>query len=63
MDKLRFDYARVLISTSFLDLVITDAKVLIDGVIFYLKIVEEGGFRWGRMRVCRRMLSLNHRRI
>lgn len=47
LDKVRFDYGRVLISTPYVDLIIYDAKVMIDGVIFYLKIVEEGGFSLG----------------
>jgi len=47
LEKIRFDYARVLVSTSSLDLINTDAKVMVDGVIFDFKIVEEGGFSLG----------------
>lgn len=47
LEKIRFDYARVLISTPSVDLVISDAKVMIDGAIYELKIVEEGGFSLG----------------
>lgn len=47
LEKIRFDYARVLVSTSSLDLINSDAKVLVDGVLFYFKIVEEGGFSLG----------------
>jgi len=47
LEKIRFDYARVLISTSSLDLLISDAKVMVDGVVFDFKIVEEGGFSLG----------------
>ena len=47
LGRIRFDYARVLISTSSLDLIISDAKVMVDGVVFDFKIVEEGGFSLG----------------
>jgi len=43
LEKIRFDYAWVLISTSSLDLINTGAKFLVDGVIFDFKIVEEWG--------------------
>ena len=35
LDKFCFDYARVLISTSSLDLIVTGAKVMVDGVIIF----------------------------
>ena len=47
LEKICFDYARVLVSTSSLDLINTSAKVMVDGVIFDFKIVEEGGFSLG----------------
>lgn len=47
LDKIHFDYARVLVSTHSLDLINADAKVLVDGTPFDFKIVEEGGFSLG----------------
>ncbi|KEH16894.1 DUF4283 domain protein [Medicago truncatula] len=47
LEKIHFDYARVLVSTSSLDLIISAANVMVYGVIFDLKIVEEGGFLLG----------------
>jgi hypothetical protein len=47
MDKVRFDYARVLISTSSLEILNSDAKVLVDGELFGFKIIEEWGFSLG----------------
>jgi len=47
LEKICFDYARVLVSTSSLDLINTGAKVMVEGVIVYFKIVEEGGFSLG----------------
>lgn len=37
----------MLISTSSLDLIVTGAKVMVDGAVFDFKIVEEGGFSLG----------------
>jgi len=47
LDKGRFDYARVLIATSNLEVVNIVYKVLIDGVLVEVKIIEECGFNWG----------------
>jgi len=41
LDKERFDYARVLLSTSLLEVINTGAKILVDGVLFDFKIIEE----------------------
>jgi hypothetical protein len=47
VDKVRFDYARVLISTSSSEIVNTDAKILVDGEIFDFKIIEDWGIALG----------------
>jgi hypothetical protein len=47
LDKVRFDYARVLLSTSSFDILNTEAKVLVDGELFDFKIIEEWGFSLG----------------
>jgi len=47
MDKIRFDYARVLLSTSSMDIIITGAKVMVDGELFDFQIIEEWGFALG----------------
>lgn len=47
VEKERFDYARVLIATSSLEVINTGAKIMVDGVIFYFKIIEEWGFSLG----------------
>jgi hypothetical protein len=47
LEKGRFDYARVLISTDSVDIIKTEAKVLVDGSILDFLIVEEGGFSLG----------------
>jgi len=44
MDKLRFHYPRVLISTSSMEILITSANVLVDWERFAFKIIEEWGF-------------------
>jgi len=46
-DKGRLDYARVLISTSSLDITKADATIMVDGEIFDFQIIEEGGFSLG----------------
>ena len=43
----RFDYARVLLSTTSLDIIHSGAQVLIDGVLFDLQIIEEWGHSLG----------------
>lgn len=43
LDKARLDFARVLISTSFLEVVNTTAEVIIDGCKHSIKLVEEWG--------------------
>ena len=48
IDKVCIDYARVLISTSTLDIINTGAKVMVDGALFDFKIVEEWGFSLGK---------------
>jgi len=47
LDRDRFDYARVLVSTSSLELINSEARVLVDGVLFEFKIIEEWGFATG----------------
>jgi hypothetical protein len=51
LDKVRFDYARVLISTTSLEILNTEAKVMVDGEVFDFHIIEEWGFLLGRMHV------------
>jgi len=41
LDKERLDYARVLVATSVLDVINVTAKVVVDGVLFHFKIIEE----------------------
>jgi len=43
----RFDYARILISTTSLEVVNVTEKFLVDGVMVEIKIVEEWGFNMG----------------
>jgi len=47
LDRDRFDYARVLVSTSSLDIIKSVANVMVDGVLFEFKIIEEWGFAVG----------------
>ena len=47
LDTVRFDYARVLISTSSVEILNTGSKVMVDGEIFYFKIIEEWEFAIG----------------
>jgi len=46
-DRDRFDYARILLSTTSLEVIRTEASILIDGVLFDVQIIEE----WGCTRV------------
>jgi len=47
LNRERFDFARVLISTSSLDVVNFTKHILIDGVLLEIKIIEEWGFSLG----------------
>jgi len=47
LDRDRFDYARVLVSTSSLELINSEASILVDGALFQFKIIEEWGFAIG----------------
>jgi len=47
LDRDRFDYARVLVATSSLEIIKAKANILVDGVLFDFKIVEEWGFAVG----------------
>jgi len=47
VDRDRFDYARILLSTTSLKIINTGAQVMIDGIIFDFKIIEEWGFSVG----------------
>lgn len=44
VEKQRFDYSRVLLSTTSLEIIDTEAKILVDGVLYDFKIIEEWGF-------------------
>lgn len=46
-DKDGLDYARVLVATSSLDVINVYAKVVVDGVLLYFKIIKEWGFTLG----------------
>lgn len=46
-DKERFDYARILLATSSLEVVNVVDKIMVDGVLLEVKIVEEWGFSLG----------------
>jgi len=47
LEKERFDYARVLVSTPSLDIISVVENLLIDGLLMEVKIVEERGFNIG----------------
>lgn len=47
LDRDRFDYARILLSTSSLEIIKTEACIMIDGVLFDFQIIEEWGFALG----------------
>jgi len=47
LSKERFDYARVLLATSSLEVLNLTDKILVDGVLVELKIIEEWGFSIG----------------
>jgi len=47
ISKETFDYARVLIATSSLEMINVSHKILINGVLVELKIIEEWGFSIG----------------
>ena len=47
LDRDRFDYARVLVATSSLEIIKAEANIMVDGVLFEFKIVEEWGFAVG----------------
>lgn len=47
MDRERFDYARVLVSTSMLEILNIVDKVLVDGVLVEVKTIEECVFNLG----------------
>jgi len=47
VEKEQFDYARVLIATTSLEVINISAKIMVDGVIFDFKIIEEWGFSLG----------------
>jgi len=47
LNRERFDYARVLISTNSLDMVNTLAQILVDGEMVEIKLIEEWGFHLG----------------
>jgi len=47
LSKERFDYARILVATSSFEVLNFSNKILIDGVLVELKIIEEWGFSIG----------------
>lgn len=47
MNRDRFDYARILVSTTLLEIIRTEASVMIDGVRFDFQIIEEWGCALG----------------
>ena len=47
LDRDRFDYARVLVSTSSLDIIKREASIVVDGVLFEFQIIEEWGLSLG----------------
>jgi len=47
LDRDRFDYARVLVSTSSLDIIRTEAHVVVDGVLLDFQLIEEWGVAVG----------------
>lgn len=47
MDKERLDYACILLTTSSLEVVNAIDKILVDGVLLEVKIMEESGFSLG----------------
>ena len=47
LDRDRFDYARVLVSTSSLDIIKTEARVVVDGALLKFKLIEEWGLAVG----------------
>lgn len=47
VDRDRFDYARVLVATSSLEIIQKKESILIDGVMVEVKILEEWGFNIG----------------
>lgn len=47
VEKVRFDYARVLVATSSLDIINRKDEILVDGTLVSVHIVEEWGFHLG----------------
>ncbi|XP_039690367.1 uncharacterized protein [Medicago truncatula] len=47
VEKERFDYARILVATNSLEIINCSEKLLIDGVLVTVKVVEEWGFNIG----------------
>jgi len=47
MDRDRCDYARILLSTSSLEIINRKACIMVDGVLFDFQIIEEWGFSLG----------------
>ena len=47
LERDRFDYARILLSTNSLEVINTEAQIMVDGVLFNFKIIEEWGYSLG----------------
>ncbi|GAU16837.1 hypothetical protein TSUD_367840 [Trifolium subterraneum] len=47
VDKIRFDYARILIATPLLEVIKSATKLLVDGEVVEIKILEEWGYAMG----------------
>lgn len=63
MEKERFDYARILIATSSLEVVNCVEKVVVDGVVVEIRILEEYEFNIGDDVVCMIMMMVHGRLI
>jgi len=47
LERDRFDYARIILSTTSLEIINTQAQIMVDGVLFDFQIIEEWGFSLG----------------
>lgn len=60
LNRERFDFVRVLISTSSLEVVNVTDQIIVDGVMVDIKIIEEWGFSLGENAFClRRTVRVN----
>ena len=47
LERDRFDYARILLSITSLEVINTEAQIMVDGVLFDLRVIEEWGYSLG----------------